>query len=237
MNKRFLCVFLVFIIAMFAFAACQKQSKYGILIVDEQGMEHVLATDENGVTIQDKRGNLVEVMTDSKSKKPVPAPTQTVTDENGEAVSVIQKDEYATNSITFPNIIENEEKAENRYYSVAIPEGWVQEGSNRIILRHTETDATVSFYDDMGDNVESVLEEMEKSRAKLSDDAEYEFNSTETKVGDTDAVLVSYRFGTVIRNTYVFAVKGTVFQITCTVDTDAEQQVDFDSVFNSIVFK
>ncbi len=236
MNKRFFCIFLVFIMALCAFTACQKQSKYGILIVDEQGMEHVLATDENGVTIQDKRGNLVEVMTDSKSKKPVPAPTQTVTDESGEVVSVAHEDEYATNSITFPDIIQNEEKAETRYYTVAIPEGWVQEGSSRIILRHTQTNAMISFYDDMSGDVESILEKMEKSRAKLGD-ADYEFSSTETKIGEVNATCASYRFGNVVRNTYVFAVKGTVFQITCTVDTAMEQQVDFNSVFNSIVFK
>lgn len=229
-------MFLVFIITLFAFAACEKHSKYGVLIVDKQGMEHVLATDKNGVTIQDKHGNLVEVMTDSKSKKPIPAPTQTVTDESGETVSVIQKDEYATNSITFPNLIENEEMAENKYYSITIPEGWTQDGATRIILCHTETGATVSIYDDMGDSVASVLQKMEDSRAKLSN-AEYEFEQTDSEVGEIPATCVSYKIGNVIRKTYVLSVGTTVFQITCTVDAAKEQSVDFNSVLNSIVFK
>ncbi len=236
MNKRAFCVFLVFILALFSFAACEKRSKYGVLIVDKQGMEHILVTDENGVTIQDKHGNLVEVMTDSKTKKPIPAPTQTVTDENGETVSVIQKEEYATNSITFPNLIEDEKKAENKYYSVTIPEGWTQDGANRIILSHTETGATVSIYDDMGENVASVLQEMENSRAKLGD-AEYEFEQTDSKVGKLPATCVKYEIGNVIRKTYVLSVGTTVFQITCTVDAAKEQSVDFNSVLNSIVFK
>ena len=235
MNKRVICLFLVFIIALFAFAACEKKSRYGVLIVDKQGMEHVLATDENGVTIQDKYGNLVEVMTDSKSKKPILAPTQSVTDENGEVVSVIGKDEYATNPITFPNMIQSKEKVENKYYSVTIPDGWVQEGEGRIILRHEETGALISFYDDMGKSVGSVLKSMEEDREKL--DAEYEFEQTDTKIGDTEATCISYKMGNVLRKTYVFSVFEVVYQITCTVDADKEQQVDFNSVFNSIVFK
>lgn len=236
MNKRFFCVFLAFIVALFAFAACEKRSKYGVLIVDEQGMEHVLATDANGVTIQDKYGNLVEVMTDSKSKKPISAPTRSVTDENGEVVSVIDTGEYATNSITFPNLIQDEEKAENKYYSVMIPEGWIQEGNTLIMLRHTQTQALVCFYDDMGESVASVLEEMDSERAKLNV-ADYEFEQTDTKIGDHDATCISYKIGNVVRKTYVLSVWNTVFQISCTVEADKEQQVDFNSVLNSILFK
>ncbi|MBQ3149965.1 MAG: hypothetical protein IJB86_01825 [Clostridia bacterium] len=237
MNKRIFCIFLVFTVALFSFVACEKRSKYGVLIVDEQGMEHVLATDENGVTIQDRYGNLVEVMTDSKSKKPIDAPTQTVTDESGEVISVVHENEYATNSITFPTLMQNGNVAENKNYAVTIPEGWVQEGSTRVLLKHTETGATVSFYDDMGKSVAAVLEEMENSRAILGNNAEYEFEQTDVKIGDKDAVCVNYKIGNVVRKTYVLSVWNTVLQIACTVDADKEQLVDFDSVLNSIRFK
>ena len=77
MNKKTCIAFLFFLACLTALTACTRSSRYGKVIVDSKGMEHILMTDANGVTVCDKFGNLVEVVTDSDSKKPIAAPTST----------------------------------------------------------------------------------------------------------------------------------------------------------------
>ena len=230
MNKKTCIAFLFFLACLTALTACTRSSRYGKVIVDSKGMEHILMTDANGVTVCDKFGNLVEVGTDSDSKKPIAAPTENGTLAEG------QSGEYQTQSVTFPDVMENGDVLEQQYFSVTVPEGWENVGTGRIILRHTQTGAQVSFYPDLGTSLEDKLEQMDNDRAAL--DADFEYNETEATVDGFNAVCGTYEIGDIVRTVYVFKTdRDMVTEITCTVQKDSRDAVDFDSVLSAVHFK
>lgn len=230
MNKKSCVALLCFFCILASFSACAKRSPYGKVIVDSRGMEHIIMTDANGVTVCDKFGELVEVVTDSANKKPVTAPIESGTFAEG------QSGEYQTQSITFPDVVENGDVLEEKYYKVTVPDGWENVGTGRIILRHKATGAQVSVYPDMTGSVESKLEQMENDRAALSVDMEY--NEYETTVCGFKAVCCDHKIGEIHRLTYVFMTdRNMLTEIACTVKLENENAVDFQAVLSAIQFK
>lgn len=230
MNKKSCMALLCFFCILASFTACAKRSPYGKVIVDSKGMEHIIMTDANGVTVCDKFGELVEVVTDSGNKKPIAAPTENGTLAEG------QSGEYQTQSITFPDVVENGDVLEEQYYSVRVPDGWENVGKGRIILRHKATGAQVSVYPDMTGTVDSKLEQMDRDRAALSTDLEY--SQVETTVCGFKAVCCDQKIGEIHRLTYVFMTdRDMLTEIACTVKLENESAVDFDAVLSAIQFK
>lgn len=230
MNKKTCIAFFCFLIVLVGLTACTKHSRYGKVIVDSKGMEHIIMTDANGVTVCDKFGNLVEVVTDSGNKKPIAAPTENGTLAEG------QSGEYQTQSVTFPGVVQNGDVLEEQYFSVAVPDGWEDVGSGRIILRHTQTGAQVSFFTDVAYSLEDKLEQMENDRAAL--DADFVYNETEAEIDGYSAVCCTYEINGILRRAYVFKTdRDMVMEITCTVKLENKDAVDFDSVLSAVHFK
>ena len=223
-------MFCAVLVPVFVFTACRHTSPYGQIVVDQQGMEHVIMTDANGVTVIDSVGDLVEIMTDSDSKKPIPAPT-----ENGTAFAG-QVGEYQTHAVTFPGIVKNGDRVENRDVILTVPDGWEQIGQGTLILRHKDTDARMTIYTDLGGTLTGALEEMDSTLARLSGD--FDIAETQIKVDGVDAYRTQYDLGEVTQVTYLLQTQDLeVCRINCTVPTDKLSVVDFDAVLQTVHFK
>ena len=231
MNKKafvFLCAFFAL---MFALAACGKRtSPYGAVIVDKQGMEHVIMTDANGVTVIDSEGDLVAIMTDSDSKKPIAAPTSEGTTYAG------QVGEYETHAVTFPGILQEGSRVEDRRCYLTMPEGWEQIGRERLILRHLETDARITILSDMTGSLTGALRDKEEQLAKLS--PEFSVQESTVTIDGLEAYRTQYDMGEVTQISYLMQPQlNKLCRINCSVPTDKLSEVDVDAVLQTLRFK
>ena len=230
MNKKAIVLFCAVLALVFAFTACRHTSPYGQIVVDQEGMEHVIMTDANGVTVVDSDGNLVEVVTDSDSKKPIAAAT-----ENGAAVSG-HSDEYQTHAVTFPGIVENGDRIEDQDVVLTMPDGWEQIGGNNLILRHKKTDARIMIYADLTGTLTGALEDMDDALARMSLDND--ITKTETTIDGVTAYRTQYDLNETTQITYLLQTEpGKVCRINCTVPTDKLADVDLDAVLQTVHFK
>lgn len=230
MNKKAIALFCALLAPVFVLTACKHDSPYGKIIVDEEGMEHVIMTDAKGVTVVDSEGNLVEVVTDSDSKKPIAVPTVTGTAASG------QENEYQTHSVTFPAFVVDGTRAEDRSVSLSIPDGWEQVGENYLILQHKDTGARIMFYTDLEGSLTEALEEMDSTIAKASMDSD--ITGTQVQIDGIEANRTQYDLGDATHITYLLQPKiGKLCRINCTVQTDRLSDVDFDAVLQTVHFK
>ncbi|MCR5484180.1 MAG: hypothetical protein K6F09_01180 [Clostridiales bacterium] len=239
LKKSSASAILLLFAALFVLAACEKKSsKYGVLYVDSIGMTHVLATDENGSTIQDANGNLVEILTDDKSKQPLTMTEVSATDEDGSEVSAEPKTKYQSSPLTFPHMItdKNGKTVENRYYKMPIPDGWEQIGSVAIILRQKDTECQIEVQHVEYEDAEESLKEVEAVKEKLTDD-ELKFTKDTVKLCGTDAYKCVYDFNGNKRYIYILEKNGNVFNILCSAKSEYDKATDFESILNSIEFK
>lgn len=239
MNKKYTAVTALVFAALFVLASCEKRSRYGALITDEMGMTHVLLTDANGVTVQDGYGHLVEVVTDSDSKKPVviPGRTVTVTGDGGKVVSEYEVLEaYQTQSISFPAFIENEDSVEVARYIMPKPKGWEMTGSGSIILKNTDTGAIIDTYEGGYESVEEGLEAIEEQRVKLTKEIPYNVEGN-YKICGTEGVKCHYDLGDTQRYLYLVMINDTVFRFGVTVKTEHDGKVDYEGILNGIKFR
>ncbi len=231
MCKKTIALFCVFLVLLAGFAACKKHSPYGVLVVDQRGMEHVIMTDANGVTVIDDDGNLVEVMTDSGNGKPITVPT-----ENG-TVAPEQIGSYETHAVTFPGVVENGETVEDAFCILTLPEGWEQIGNNYLILRHTETDARVMLYTDIGGTATGAIDQLTEEIEALNPEGGY----TQTDVTLDDGITATrtqYTMGDMTMVTFLLVTNnGKVCRIACTVAADKFDAAGVDALVQSIHFK
>lgn len=230
MNKKAIVFFCIFLAALFVIAACKRTSPYGLVVTDREGMEHVVMTDANGVTVVDSLGNLVEIMTDSGNKKPIAAPTDNGTTYAG------QVGEYETHAITFPGIIQNGDQLEDKDCTLTLPEGWEQTGKSMMILKHKETGATISIYPNIDDSLTNALDRMEQGQAKMSLD--HDIKSSRKTIDGVSAYCMQYDLGEIQQINYLLQKEvGKICRINCTVPTDQVSAVDLDAVLQTIHFK
>ena len=230
MCKKTIALFCVFLLMLTGFAACKKHSPYGAVIVDQRGMEHVIMTDANGVTVIDNEGNLVEIMTDSSNKKPIAAPT-----ENG-TVSPLQLGSYETHAVTFPGIVENKNTVEDAFCSITLPEGWEQIGNNYLILHHTETDARVMINTDIGGSATKAIEQLTAEIEALSPEGGYTQNDIE--IDGITVTRIQYEMGGMTMTSYLLVTgNGKVCRLNSTVETAKRDAADVDALVQQIHFK
>ena len=230
MNKKAIALFCVFLTVLAGFTACKKRSPYGVLVVDQMGMEHVIMTDANGVTVMDTDGNLIEVMTDSGSKKPIAAPT-----ENG-TVSPDQLGSYETHAVTFPGIVENGETVEDAFCSVTLPADWEQIGNNYLILHHTVTDARVMLYTNISGTATEAIRKLTEEIEQLDPAGGY--TQEDVTFSGITATRTQYALGSMTIITYLLVtVNGKVCRITSNVETDKLEASHVDALVQSIHFK
>lgn len=230
MNKKAIALFCALLAPVFVLTACKHNSPYGKIVVDEEGMEHVIMTDAKGVTVVDSEGNLVEVVTDSNSRKPIAVPTADGTAASG------QESEYQTHAVTFPSFVVDGTRAEDSRLSLSVPDGWEQIGENYLILQHKDTGARMMFYTDLEGSLTAALEEMDSTLAKASMDNE--ITGSQTQIDGIDAYRTQYDLGDATQITYLMQPEpGRLCRINCTVQTDRLSDVDFDAVLQTVHFK
>lgn len=229
MHKKLIVLFCVFLVLLFAFAACKRHTKYGTFIVDQQGMEHIVMTDANGVTVVDADGNLVEIVTDSRSKKPIALPTQ-------DGTAAAQGSEYQTHPVTFPGVVEDGEAVEDGFVSVTPPEGWEQVGTGILLLQHMATDARVQISTDVGGTVEEAVEQLTGQIETLAPEGGY--TQTDVTVDGLTATRTQYEISGMTVTSYLLMTEnGKVCRINCTVETDKSDAANVEAVVQAIHFK
>ena len=208
--------------------ACEKHSKYGKLYVDARGMEHVLVTDKNGETVVDAAGNLIEVMTDGDGK-PVPAVTA-----NG-TTSPLQHGEYQTNSVTFPGVIVSQDKIEDQYSSVEIPDGWTAfDAGSSYIVEHLATGARVTIRPNAARTSVAAIESIQED----CETAGVDYETDQTELDGLRARVIRYAaLNTAFTAYAVNNNEDFATTVLCTVDSDKVDQVSFDEVLHNIRFK
>lgn len=207
-------------------AACARHSRYGKIIVDSRGMEHVIMTDKNGVTVCDSDGNLIEIVTD-RQQKPKAAVTK-----NG-TTSPYQEGEYQTQSITFPNpLIVTKRSVEDQYCKIKLPTGWVSRNDSRIILEHEETGAQITVTTETERMASGILEDIQADCDSLG--ASYE--ADETQIDGVPAHILRYQLVETSFTAYVLNLDAShAMSIICIEGKD--EQVDFDAVLQTMVIK
>ena len=218
MHKKAIALLSAALVLTSMFAACEKHSRYGKIIVDSRGMEHVIMTDKNGVTV-------CEIMTDSSGK---PLPVEPV---DGAEPS---KGAYQTHPVTFPNLIENGRTVEDAFCEVTVPDGWTCKGTAGLVLTHDATDAQVDISTDVGMNASELLESTQADCEKLGVSCT---QGTET-VGGLTAQTLDYNVdGLLFRLYVVIPTDERISSVLCMVEEDKAQQVDFGEVLQTIRFK
>ena len=227
MHKKAIALLSAALVLAGMLTACGRHSRYGEVIVDRHGMEHVIMTDKDGVTVCDKNGNLVEIMTGS-DKKPLPAVT-----ENGTAAAA-QQGEYQTNSITFPAPIEKHGVVEDQYCSISVPDGWTKLDDKNIMLVHEATNAQITITPHAADTASAYIEKVQTDCATVG--AQYE-TSDET-IDGLAAHTLRYTVDGLQFRLYVVTVRAdNITAILCTADEDKAEQADFDAVLQTLRFK
>lgn len=230
MYKKTIVLFCVFLTILVALAACKKHSRYGEIVVDQQGMEHIIMTDANGVTVIDSDGNLVEIMTDSRDKKPIAVPTENGTQAPGQIGT------YETHAVTFPGIVENGETVEDAICFLTVPEGWKQVGNNMLILEHEQTGARVALDTDIGGTVTGAIEKLDEDLEKLP--VKGEPVRTEVRVDGLLATRTQYEMNNMTLTSYLLLTENRkVCRIACTVETDKYDAANADALVQLIRFK
>ena len=229
MHKKMIVLFCVFLALLFVFAACKRHSRYGALIVDQQGMEHVIMTDANGVTVIDQNGNLVEIMTDSGSKKPIALPTQ-----NG--TTAANAGDYQTHAVTFPGVVESGETVEDAFCTVTLPEGWEQIGSGTLLLQHTATDARIQISTDIGGTVTGAIKTLNSQIEAIAPEGGY--SQENILIDGLTVTRTQYEIGNMTVTSYLLVtLNGKVCRINSTVETAKYDAANAEAVVQSIQFK
>lgn len=234
MSKKYISAVALVFAFLFILASCGKGSRYGTLITDEKGMTHVLATDANGNTIQDGNGNLVEIITD-KNGKPVTVPEAYATNEDGSVVVSVEGGNYASQAITFPNVISNGKTVETADLVLPVPKGWEQTGTFSIILKHTDTGAMLDITNDVEDTVDNVVKGIEDMQSMIT--GEFKYDKQDTDISGYEAVKCHYDLGKTQRYIYVVSVNFNVYRFGCTVNTEDESKIDFEAIINNVQFR
>lgn len=229
MHKKTIVLLCLFLTLLVAFAACKRHSRYGVLVVDEQGMEHVIMTDANGVTVINSDGNLVEIMTDSRNKKPIAVPTQ-----NGTTAANVGA--YQTHAVTFPGIVENGETVEDAVCQLTLPEGWEQVGTSTLLLHHTATDAQIQISSNIDGTLSDLVEKLNGQIEAIAPQGGY--TQTDMTLDGLPATRTQYALnGKTVVSYLLLTGNGKVCRINCMVDTDKYAAADTDKVVESIRFK
>jgi hypothetical protein len=230
MHKKPIVLLCLFLTLLFVFAACNRHSRYGTIIVDQQGMEHVVMTDANGVTVIDSDGNLIEIVTDSGNKKPIALPTQDGTAAAGRDV------EYQTHPVTFPGVVENDSVVEDAICRLTLPEGWEQTGNSILLLQNTQTGAQIQISTDIGGTATGAIETLVSQIESLSPEGGY--TQTDVMIDGVLATRTQYELGDMTVISYLLVTdNGKVCRVNCTVDTDKYDSADVDAVVQEIHFK
>ncbi len=221
MNKKYLAVFLVFMVLTAGFTACKKADKSGIVIIDNRGTERVLATDSNGETMTDAAGNMIVVVTQADGNA--------VTVEGGgqETQTVSPPPYYVYN-----NIIECPK------FSVQIPQGWEQGSASDIMLRHIETNCELKLMVKDGKSFDEVLTSARDLLQMAKDkDPDAKLDVSAVSICGVEATMLNYITLEKTGVFYVFNKNSTTFLFSAIVNNEYKDSIDFNAVINTVNFK
>jgi len=235
MNKKYIAIILATLTLTTTFAACTKKYDDERVLTDREENVHILATDEEGNTIQDADGHIIEVVTDENGKE--------VTDENGKQV---------TQPVTYPDILEAYGYVEDQYVKIKPEEGWKQTGTQTITMDYEKYGAQYVLdvvenktVEDVAKGYKSMAEQMKKADAYK----ESEFSSKEVEIngikmtkititytidkkylseGDPESQIMYFYLHTKGEKTYNF--QGTILP-------QYKDKVDFDKIIASVKYK
>ena len=232
--KKSLSVILALFIALFAFAACEKekedkdeikkspkstapQKEYvsdigGVVVTDFQGeIENAVLTEENGKVIRDEAGNIIVLVTDSNG--------EVIENDNGEVVTKYQAIDSA---IVIGNRIEMPD------YAINIPDGWSDLKSYADLSLKKDGTEDIIVISAMRDE---KLADVEADSVKMLEvfPSESKVNKSLTIAGEEASFVSGYITvdGTgVYLGSITFSHQGVVYKCMITSDRDLSGEID-----------
>lgn len=211
-KKKYIALFVVFVLMLGVFGACKKAAK-GIVITDSEGKTRVLATNDNGETMTDDANNLIIIATDFDGKE-------------------------ETQRLAMPDYYVSGSTIEAITYTLVIPKGWEQsKGVSDVMLVHKSTESEINLVtmDDktLGnaiDDAESLMEQIEKEGGTVG--------TAQTTICGVEAAkytVAKAASGTI--TFYIFEKNDIVYSFYTVATEEHKDRVDFEAIINSIVFK
>ncbi len=235
MNKKYWAVLAALLIFMTSFAACTKKYDDDRIITDRESNTHILATDENGETMQDEDGNIMEIVTNAKGEEE--------TDENGKGVS---------QPVTYPDLLEVDGYAETKWLKVKVASGWEQSGRLNIQLKHKKTESFLNLSVVEGkqqDDVITQINTMIDTFKKVDEYEKVDSTNEKVKIGgiemtkirtvltvSKDAVAEGENPTQVICY-YIHEKDGNTYRFEYVTIPEAEKSVNFEEVLATVKYK
>ena len=235
MNKKYWAILAALLIIVTSFAACTKNYDEDRIITDRESNTHILATDENGQTMQDEDGNIMEIINDNKGKE--------VTDEDGKIVS---------QPVTYPDLLEVDGYAETKWLKVKVESGWEQSGKLNIQLKHTKTDSFLNFGVVEGEKQDDIIAQLNKMFDTFKKVDEYEKVDTTTekvKIGGiemtkirtvltiSEDAVVEGENPTQVICYYIHEKDGNTYRFEYSTTPTNEKNVNFEEIISTVEYK
>ncbi len=221
-------------ICITAFAACSKEDNSQKLLYEEGGKiyyrkevgeaAYELATDSNGVTRVDEQGNLLWKVTDA--------------DGNDQ-----------THPVSFPAYLEDGKTVSCQQFSMTMPKGWSNIGSNSIMLRSKdgETKIDYSFFEPDEEGViptaEDRIKMLEDVLASGIAEGRVELEVSDVQISGRDAkkavIKTTNKDGenkTYLENYFVSVPTG-VLSFTCACEFEDGGKFDFKAILDTVEYR
>lgn len=211
-KKNYIALFLILALMLGLLGACKKSVK-GIVITDNEGKTRVLATNEKGETMTDEAGNIIIVVTDVDGKA-------------------------ETNRVAMPDSYISGDTIQTKTYTLVIPKGWEKaEGLGEVSLKHKKTESEIIFVKMDDKPLEYAIDSMEQFVEPIKEQGGT-MDITQTTIYGVE--VAQYTMSADDKNIttfYIFEKNGVVYSFYTTSTKEDKDNVDFEAVLNSVVFK
>ncbi|HZJ77291.1 MAG TPA: hypothetical protein VFD52_00620 [Clostridia bacterium] len=234
MNKKLISFSFVLLLVLSTFVACKQRSKYGEVFVDNSGEIHILATDENGVTVRTENGNLYEVVTMADG-----------------GVFLDSKGEWITEEYEYPKKIHVKE-ARFRFFPIIFYDNYLQNAALKLMVPKNFEIGDTSSFRIHNEKLECSIECTVNDYGSI-EEAQLKAQKTIELLADNDQAEVIEEFVTLcdentykciiinnadknILTTYYFEKDNYLIRFQTVISKENKDEIDLESILNSAVF-
>lgn len=229
MKKQIIAIASIIIVTAVIFTSCGTKYK---TYVDDNGIPHVLVTDEEGNSMVNDNGQIIVAATDESG--------DLITDANG-----VTETRYAE----FPSLVINDKTIETPHYKLTLPENWGFKTGRTANLIRTDSSVCMDIIMVQNTTYEKAIEDC-RMWFKAIDD-EYDtingFTEEQTTVNNSTAIAIKFSVSgqdpddatkEKIMTSYIFQYAGVLYHIPVTAtSTEDFNNSGFENVIDLIEFR
>ncbi len=191
--------------------------------IDENGVYfyngNELATDENGITLTDDDGNMIQKITDAQGNE-------------------------ETQPVSFPKFISMGNQVACQQFTITLPEGWIDDSSYNLRIKSESEDISVdySFSDKRNESYVSIdksIAELESTFQPMVDEGSVEIAKDRTTIAGRDAVKfvieIKGEYPSYMESYYIETANGTMI-FNCFCDPE-DKGFDFKAILDMIEYR